>query len=89
MLDRETLARIVADSRDDRAVLRLLRREIPEIERLLAEARLARTACAQRLADLEVPMTVIARDAGVSDSYLSRKVTKPRGRDMPPGAVVT
>lgn len=58
---------------DDRERLRALRRFIDHGEQMLATARDARDVSAVRLRDYGLPMTVIARDAGVGDSYLSRR----------------
>lgn len=94
-LSQELIAKIVAEAGgDDRALLRLLADNSEVTKRHQDRLIAARDDAARRLRDAGVPMIDIAEDAGVTDSYLSRRVikngatrildrTKPRRRRRP------
>lgn len=61
---------------DDRLLLRLLAENAVVTRQHKERLEAARDAAAARLRDAGVPMIAIADDAGVTDSYLARRVIK-------------
>jgi AraC-like DNA-binding protein len=73
------LARLLACTDDDAELIRLCRAEMEASRDYHDKVRDILEAAAGRLREEGVPMTKIARYAGVSDTYLSRRLTGARG----------
>jgi hypothetical protein len=73
------LARLLATADTDAELIQLCRDEIAAVRVYQHAVRDVMEAAAGRLRDEGVPMTKIAVYAGVSDTYLSRRLTGARG----------
>ena len=73
------LARLLASAENDAELIQVCRAEMEASRLYHDKVRDILEAAAGRLREDGVPMTKIARYAGVSDTYLSRRLTGARG----------